>query len=356
MAPQRKIFSGGAADCAATSGFAAIPTMTIRALAILLAISAIVFAISWMAIRLLIGGRRRSLPWRWLALGAGLTGLPLALWAFWWEPASLRLVSYHLELPGWPADCSGLRVAILADLHVGSPWNGVAKLERIVAATNAAGVDLVVLPGDFVIHDVVGGTLVEPKAIAAGLAPLRAPLGVYAVLGNHDWWFNGEGIRAALEANGIRVLQNEAVQIGGPGQACRFSLAGLGDLWNGRPDVRTTLRRLPEDGAVIAITHNPDLFPRLPRRVALLIAGHTHGGQVALPVLGRLIVPSRFGERFAIGHVVEDGRHLFVASGLGTSILPVRFRVPPEVSILELAAPGAARATILDLPVSSAAR
>jgi hypothetical protein len=106
-------------------------------------------------------------------------------------------------------------------------------------------------------------------------------------------------------------------------------------------DVRTrpaaiarALAPVPEGAPVIVLTHNPDLFVRVPPRVLLTLAGHTHGGQVNLPVLGRLIVPSRFGERYAIGHVHEDGRDLFVSPGIGTSIVPVRFRVPPEISVL----------------------
>ena len=94
------------------------------------------------------------------------------------------------------------------------------------------------------------------------------------------------------------------------------------------------LAAVPDEAPVLVFTHNPDLFPEIPERVSLTIAGHTHGGQVYLPGIGRPIVPSRYGERFAIGHVVERGRHLFVSSGLGTSILPVRFLVPPEVAAI----------------------
>ena len=112
-------------------------------------------------------------------------------------------------------------------------------------------------------------------------------------------------------------------------------MAGISDLWTGRHDVATALAAVENDGApVILMTHNPDVFPVVPDRVALTLAGHTHGGQVRLPFIGRPIVPSRFGARFAAGHVVEGDRRLFVATGLGTSILPVRFRVPPAVALL----------------------
>jgi predicted MPP superfamily phosphohydrolase len=99
------------------------------------------------------------------------------------------------------------------------------------------------------------------------------------------------------------------------------------------------LARVPADEPVLLLTHNPDVFPDVPPRVALTLAGHTHGGQVALPILGRPVVPSRYGQRYAYGLVVEGGRALFVSPGIGTSLLPVRFRVPPEISMVTLAAP-----------------
>lgn len=270
---------------------------------------------------------------------ACLTGLALGLsaWAFGFEPASLRNEDHTLVLPGWPEGCDGLRVAVLADLHVGSPWNGLDKLDRIVDVTLAAAPDLVLLAGDYVIHGVVGGDFTPPEAIARGLGRLRAPLGVHAVLGNHDWWLDGPRVRAALESSGIRVLENESAPLGAG--HCRFRLVGISDLWAGEPDIDAALAGVAEDEPVIAFTHNPDLFVDLPPRIALTIAGHTHGGQVDLPILGRPIVPSRFGQRFAAAHVVEAGRHLFVSTGLGTSILPVRLRVPPEVSVLTLRSP-----------------
>src|SRR4030095_10957928 len=109
------------------------------------------------------------------------------------------------------------------------------------------------------------------------------------------------------------------------------------DLWTRRPDVEGTLRKIPLDrNPIIMLTHNPDVFPDIPARVSLTLAGHTHGGQVNLPFVGRPIVTSTFGQRYAIGHITEQGHHLFVSSGLGTSIIPVRFRVPPEIVILTI--------------------
>ncbi len=113
-------------------------------------------------------------------------------------------------------------------------------------------------------------------------------------------------------------------------------LIGIADLWTRKPDIPGALQNVNGDDPVILLTHNPDVFPGVPARVALTLAGHTHGGQVCLPLVGRPVVPSKFGQRYAMGHVVEDGRHLFVSGGLGTSIIPVRFRVPPEIVLMTL--------------------
>ena len=276
--------------------------------------------------------RRRA-----LAVGAtvSLTGAALLAWAVIVEPGRLVVRETHVSSARWPAGRRPLRIAVLTDLHVGSFRNGLQRLDEVVARTNAQSPDLVVILGDLVIHDVILGHFVPPEATTAPLARLRAP--VVAVLGNHDWWLGGPRVRDALESAGIRVLENDATPMGdGPR---RFWVAGLADLWTRPVSIPRALARVPADEPVLLLTHNPDVFPGVPSRVALTLAGHTHGGQVALPFLGRPIVPSRYGERYAIGLVVEGGRALFVSPGLGTSLLPVRFRVPPEISIVTLSAP-----------------
>lgn len=267
-------------------------------------------------------------------LVAAATAVGLGTWAFVLEPSSLAAKHYALPLPGWPAELDGLKVAVLADLHVGSPYVGIDKLERIVQATNELKPDLVLIPGDLVIDGVLGGRFVSPEDTAAVLARLSAPLGVWATLGNHDWWLGAQRVQSALETRGIRVLEDEAARLVHRGS--HFWLAGISDFWEGRHDVRKALASVTDGAPVLAFTHNPDVFPDLPRRVILLVAGHTHGGQVRLPLLGAPVVPSRYRQRFVQGHIVEEERHLFVSSGIGTSILPVRFRVPPEITLLEL--------------------
>ena len=258
----------------------------------------------------------------------------LGLWTFWWEPSSLRIVKQKIALHPWHAEHDGLRIAVLSDLHVGSPHRSLANLKEIVTATNAERPDLIVVLGDLVIEGVVGGRFVEPEPIAAELSALHAPLGVIAILGNHDWWYDGERVRRALEANHIPVLENQNMRLTYRGQS--LWLCGLADLWTRGDRLAETLAEIHNDDPVIVLMHNPDLFPDMPARVSLTLAGHTHGGQVNFPIIGRPVVPSKFGQRYAYGLVEEDGRKLFVTSGIGTSIFPVRFRVPPEVVLLTL--------------------
>jgi hypothetical protein len=262
----------------------------------------------------------------------------LPLWAFVIEPNRLVVRPVELALPAWPEPLDGLKIALLSDLHVGAPFVGLDKLARVVAETNGAAPDLVLLLGDYLVGGEPGATLVDPEPIAQVLGGLRARLGVQAVMGNHDWWFDGPRVTRAFAAAGIPVLENEVIALSDRGQS--IWLAGLADSMTRPQEVAGTLARAGA-GALIVFTHEPDIFPDVPARATLTVAGHTHGGQVVLPFVGRPVVPSRYGQRYAIGHIVEGGRHLFVTPGIGTSILPVRFGVPPEITLLVLrAAPG----------------
>lgn len=258
--------------------------------------------------------------------------LGLAVWSVLIEPNRIVVNVTTVRLPNSPSAFNQTRVVVLSDLHVGSPHINIKKLQSIVAQANELKPDLILLPGDFVVGHELGANFVEPELIADALKNLRARHGVYAVLGNHDRWYDGNHVQRALENAGIRVLENEATPIRLDDQT--VWLVGLGDLWTGSPNIEGALRNVPAQASIIAITHNPDLFTRIPARVGLTIAGHTHGGQVDLPFVGRLVVPSEYGQRYAAGLVRENDHLLFVTTGIGTSVLPVRFRVPPEIALL----------------------
>jgi uncharacterized protein len=277
--------------------------------------------------------QRRSIRKLSLLICAGLlVCAALAGWGFLIEPNRLVVHEERIVLPQCPAALEGLKIAAIGDLHAGSPFIGKEKLEMVVTRANATEPDLIVLLGDFMVQNSWKRRRIEPEVIAGILKSLHARLGVYAVLGNHDNWYNARRVTDALANAGIKVLENQEVSLNRNGQA--LWLVGLADLWTGRQRVRETLDRVPEGQPLIVLTHNPDLFPGLPQRVTLTLAAHTHGGQVNLPLLGRLRVPSEFGQRYAAGQIEEHGKHLFVTTGVGTSILPVRFRVPPEIAVV----------------------
>jgi hypothetical protein len=283
---------------------------------------------------------------RVLVGAAGLFGLSAgtAVYAAAIEPDGLVVTRYAPALPGWPMGRK-LSITVIADLHAGGPDMQLEHIRRIVDRASALQSDIVLLLGDFIAAYRFAITKVSDPVWAAELARLKAPLGIWAILGNHDWWHDLKGVRAALAGVNIPVLENDAVLLGPAGQ--RFWLAGLGDqlaipLGHGRyrgvDDLPLTLSRIKTDDPVLLMVHEPDIFPRVPERVALTLAGHTHGGQIRVPFLWQHFVPSKYGARFAYGHVVEDERHLIVSGGLGTSIIPARLGVPPEILHIELGA------------------
>lgn len=260
----------------------------------------------------------------------------LLLWAFVVEPNSLTTREVRLKLPNWPMPLDQLKVVAISDIHGGANFINEGKIRQIVARSNEARPDIVVLLGDFVTGNRNGNKPpgMEPETVAENLKGLRARYDVYAVLGNHDWWYDGLRVRHALEGIGILVLENEVTQLQLNGRS--LWLAGLADLWTRPQNIGGTISKVPNNETVIVLTHNPDIFPQIPARVSLTLARHTHGGQVNLPFFGRLVVPSDYKQRYAIGHIEENNRHLFVTPGIGTSIIPVRFRVPPEISIITI--------------------
>jgi hypothetical protein len=275
-------------------------------------------------------GTRRGAIWRLVLAVILAPGAD----AFLLEPSSIRAVRHEIVLDRADSgDIGAIRIAVIGDLHAGSLYIDADKIRRVVALANDAKPDLIQLAGDYV-HATAAGVAVPIERTAPLLKSLHAPLGVYAVIGNHDRWDDAARVAAVLERNGIPVLENKAVAI--RRGARTLYLAGIGDFYTHAAYPARALASVPQGHAALCFTHSPDVFPELPRTCLLTIAAHTHGGQVDLPLLGRLIVPSRYGQRYASGLVHEDGKYLFVSTGIGTSIIPVRFRVPPEVSVLEV--------------------
>jgi len=296
------------------------------------------------------GGRfaRPRLTRRRLITGAiglvGLTASATAAYAAAIEPLGLLVTPYALTPPGWPSGRK-LTITVIADLHAGGPDMTLPHVARVVDTANALNSDIVVLLGDFKAWYRFKTVAVDDALWSAELARLQAPLGVWAILGNHDWWHDLTGVRNALANVRIPLLENDAVLLGPPGR--QFWLAGLGDQlahWIGRgqfrgaDDLPGTMARIKTDDPVLLLAHEPDIFVKIPPRVALTLAGHTHGGQIRVPLFWPHFVPSAYGARFAYGHIVEENRHMIVSGGLGTSIIPARFGVPPEIVHITLGA------------------
>ena len=258
----------------------------------------------------------------------------LAFWGFFIEPNRLIVREESIAMYNWPRELDGLKIAVISDIHAGGSFINDKKLHTIVDRTNALHPDLIVILGDYMSSNGRISKRVEPEVFGAVLKNFYAPLGTYSVLGNHDWWYGGAKVRAGLEQNGIKVLEDEVLQIEARGVS--LWLVGLADLWTRPQRIEQTVAKVPEGQTMIALTHNPDIFPNVPERVPLLLAGHTHGGQVRFPFIGSVVEASEYGQRYERGHVFENNHHLFVTTGIGTSIVPVRFGVTPEIVLLTL--------------------
>ncbi len=284
---------------------------------------------------------------RVLTAAAGLAGLAAsstAVYAGAIELQGLVVTRYAPAPSNWPAG-QKLSITVIADLHAGGPDMLLPHVREVVDTANRLRSDLIVLLGDYMAWYRFKTTRVPDPLWAAELKRLQAPLGTWAILGNHDWWHDIVGVRSALDGVHIPIMENDAVLLGAPGR--KFWLAGIGDqlaypLGHGRfrgvDDLPGTMAKITTYDPVLLLVHEPDIFPRVPARVALTFAGHTHGGQIRLPLIWPFFVPSKYGARYAYGHVVEDGRHLIVSGGLGTSIIPARLGVPPEILHIKLGA------------------
>lgn len=286
-------------------------------------------------------------------LGGGIAGvMSLGGYAFAYEPlARLAITCYRLTPPGWTPGLK-LRVVALADLHACEPWMSASRIAAICHRANELEGDITVLLGDYAAGMNMVTQYVHSSQWSKALATLQAPLGVHAIMGNHDWWEdrtaqkNGRTETFGHADVGIPVYGNRAVRLEKDGRG--FWLAGLEDQlallpgrkWGrtqmlGLDDIEGTMAQITDDAPVILLAHEPDIFPRVPERVSLTLSGHTHGGQIRF--LGRSpIVPSRYGNRYAYGHIVEEERNIIVSGGLGCSIAPVRFGVPPEIVVIDL--------------------
>lgn len=256
---------------------------------------------------------------RWLLTTAHLHG----------EARTISVTRKVMELPQLPASFDGLQIAFLTDFHC-SALTPPAFLERVVTATNNLKPDVILLGGDYITEGTAYLGSVEKV-----LAQLKASLGVYSVLGNHDYETDPNIVRSALKRAGIVDVTNSARQL--TRGDSRIRIAGVGDLWEDEQDLEGALSGADTDDCVILLSHNPDYAMQInDPRVRIVLSGHTHGGQIHLPRVGALITNSKHGRRLVSGLVSFDTFQLYISRGVGTVMVPFRHHCPPEITLLTL--------------------
>ena len=279
---------------------------------------------------------KKFLKWFGISLCAMILVIALvAAYAYFIEPAELKIHAVTLNVSHWSKDLDGFKIVAVSDIHGGSNDATEQRLRYLTEQVNAQNPDIIVLPGDFVSQ--VNGKSSDLKmpieTVAENIRAMRAKYGVYAVIGNHDWWYDEKRVRAALENVGIKVLNNETFSF--PVKNQTVTILGIEDFWKHRAvPIQDAMSKINPQENIIAVTHNPDSFDQTPDSIALVIAGHTHGGQVWIPVYGAPVAVSQ--RKYYVSHYVENGRNLFVTSGFGTTGPPIRFLVPPEIAVITL--------------------
>ena len=264
------------------------------------------------------------------AAGACAVAAPVAVAGYGFaESNHVGIDRRTVRVPRLPAAFDGTTVAFLTDIHHG-PFLSADFVATVARTAMALNPDLVVLGGDYSLRE---AKYVRPCFDV--LRSLSAPLGVYGVLGNHDYWHGLAETKAGMRDAKITELTNRGVWLSRKG--ARLRLAGVDDLWEGLPNVAAALGDATPADACVLLSHNPDYAETLTdRRVGLVLSGHTHGGQIVLPHAGAPWIPSRYGMKYARGLVEAPATQVYVSTGVGLSAVPVRLNCRPQIALLTL--------------------
>lgn len=279
-----------------------------------------------------------------VVLAIAIIGGAIVAYAYFIEPRQFVVVEETLTVPNWNRELNGFRVVAISDIHAGSNYAPIERLRMVVEKANEQNADVIVLLGDYISEAKRGqGKIprgpgdksdlkIPVNEIADALHGFTARRGVYAIIGNHDWWHNEAKIHTELERVGINVLDNETAEI--PIGNSSVRIWGIEDYWKDYRVPSEPFDALPDKRNVIAITHNPDSLLHTRAGFSIMLAGHSHGGQINFPIFGPY---SPYNDaRFMDGHAAVDGKHVYVTSGIGTSVLPFRWRVPPEIAVITI--------------------
>ena len=246
------------------------------------------------------------------------------------EPNSLVVKNETFAVPNWNENLNGMKIAVIADLHIGSPFVDMKRVNKIIDITNSENPDLIFLLGDFDAVSIEKSKITKEE-IQTSLKRFKSKYGVFAILGNHD--YAPSGIEEIFDNTSVKLLLNQSKNLTINGT--KLKITGFEDLWQANVDINKVLREKNSKLPTIVLSHNPDLFVKIPNFVSLTLSGHTHGGEIVLPFAGSPFVPSGYGQRFRKGYVVENNKHLYVSGGVATTS-GFRFLNPPEISFIKL--------------------